>query len=148
MSVLCEKICAQSILEFYCTIDSIVPTILIIVRHSAIRVNYVITLVTKLSKFWFLSEIVVHMNANAKLKTPSKFEHSQARYDLLKIKSNKKLLHIPVQIALNNTSRKHLRAKVTPSLYLKYSKNGGNLGYVSISITLACFSIFLSTVEK
>ena len=41
------------------------------------------------------------MTANAKLKTPSKSEHSNARYDLLKIKSNKEL-HIPMQIALNN----------------------------------------------
>ena len=37
----------------------------------------------------------------AKLKTPSKSEHSNARYDLLKIKSNKEL-HIPMRIALNN----------------------------------------------
>ena len=36
----------------------------------------------KISKFWFLSEIVVHMNANAKLKTRSKSEHWNARYDL------------------------------------------------------------------
>ena len=55
----------------------------------------------KISKFWFLSEIVVHINANAKLKNTSKPEHSNARYDLLKIKSNKEL-HIPMQIALNN----------------------------------------------
>ena len=41
------------------------------------------------------------MNANAKLKTPSTSEHSNARYDLLKIKSNKEL-HFPMQIALNN----------------------------------------------
>ena len=26
------------------------------------------------------------------------------------------------------TSRKHLRTKVTPDLHLTYSKNGGNLG--------------------
>ena len=55
----------------------------------------------KISKFWFLSEIVVHMTANAKLKTPSKSEHSNARYDLLKMRSNQEL-HIPMQIALNN----------------------------------------------
>ena len=55
----------------------------------------------KISKFWFLSESVVSMTANAKLKTPSKSEHSNARYDFLKIKSNKEL-HIPMQIALNN----------------------------------------------
>ena len=41
------------------------------------------------------------MNANAKMKTPSQSEHSNVRYDLLKIKSNKEL-HIPMQIALNN----------------------------------------------
>ena len=40
---------------------------------------------TKISKFWFLSEIVVHMNANSKPKTPSKSEHSNVRYDLLKL---------------------------------------------------------------
>ena len=34
------------------------------------------------------------MNAKAKLKTQSKSEHTIARYDLLKIKSNKEL-HIP-----------------------------------------------------
>ena len=48
-----------------------------------------------------MSHIVVHVNVNAKLKTPSKPEHSNARYDLLKIKSNKEL-HMPMQIALNN----------------------------------------------
>ena len=31
-----------------------------------------------------MSEIVIHMNANAKLKTKFKSEHSNARYDLLK----------------------------------------------------------------
>ena len=41
------------------------------------------------------------MNANGKLKTQSKSEHSNASYDLFKIKSNKEL-HIPMQIALNN----------------------------------------------
>ena len=55
----------------------------------------------KNSKFRFLSENVIHMNANAKLKTPSKSEPSTARYDLLKMKSNKEL-HTPRQIALNN----------------------------------------------
>ena len=38
---------------------------------------------------------------DAKLKIPSKSEHSNVRYDLLKIKSNQEL-HIPMQIALNN----------------------------------------------
>ena len=33
---------------------------------------------------------------------PYKSEHSNARYDLLKIKSNKELHIIPMQIALNN----------------------------------------------
>ena len=31
--------------------------------------------------FFFLSENVVHMTANAKLKTPSKSVHSNARYE-------------------------------------------------------------------
>ena len=44
--------------------------------------------------------------------------------------------------------RKHLYAKVTLSLPLKYSKNGGNLGQVLTNITLACFLIFLLIVEK
>ena len=51
--------------------------------------------------FHFLSEIVFYMNANAKLQTPSNSEHWNARYDLLKVKSNKEL-HIPMQIALTN----------------------------------------------
>ena len=59
-------------------------------------------LTKKKSKFCFLSEIVVHIQAYAKLKTPSKSEHSNAWYDFLKIKSNKEL-HILMQIALNNT---------------------------------------------
>ena len=54
----------------------------------------------KFRNFDFLSEIVVH-----KLKTPSKSEHSNARYDILKIKSNKEL-HISMQIALNNRKSK------------------------------------------
>ena len=54
---------------------------------------------TKNFEILILSEIVVHMNANAKLKTPSKSEHSNSRYDLLKMKSNEEL-HIPRQIAL------------------------------------------------
>ena len=60
----------------------------------------------KISKFWFLSEIFVHMNGNAKLKTPFKSEHSNARYDLLKIKSNEEL-HIPMQILLNKRKVQH-----------------------------------------
>ena len=55
----------------------------------------------KKSKFWLLSENFVHMTANANLKTPSKSGHSNARYEFVKIKSNKEL-HFPVQIAINN----------------------------------------------
>ena len=44
-------------------------------------------------------------------------------------------------------SWKHVRAKVTPSLHLKYNKNRGNLGLVFICIKEACFSIFLLIVE-
>ena len=43
-----------------------------------------------------LSEIVVHMIAIAKLKTPSESEHSNARSDLLNLNSNKEL-HIRMQ---------------------------------------------------
>ena len=39
------------------------------------------------------------MTANAKLETPSKSEHSNARYEFLKIN---KELYFPMQIALNS----------------------------------------------
>ena len=52
-------------------------------------------------EIWLITKLIVHMNTNVKPKTPSKSEHSNARYDLLKIKSNKEL-HIPMQNALNN----------------------------------------------
>ena len=32
----------------------------------------------------------------------------------------------------DNTSRKHLRTKVTPDFHLTYSKNGGNLGRIKM----------------
>ena len=43
-----------------------------------------------------------------------------------------------------NTSRKLLRIKVTPDLYLTYSKNGGNLVLVLNMKNIACISILLT----
>ena len=42
--------------------------------------------------------------------------------------SEESLLYESVAFSNTDSSRKHLRTKVTPDFHLTYSKNGGNLG--------------------
>ena len=46
----------------------------------------------------------------------------------LKFSRSRHLIDIGVSMGKPETSRKHLRSKVTPDLHLTYSKNEGNLG--------------------
>ena len=50
------------------------------------------------------------------------------RYGLTAVNSIAKLWGHVCCLRMVKTSRKHLRAKVTPDFHLTYSKNGGNLG--------------------
>ena len=82
------------------------------------------------------------MNANAKLKNPSKSEHSNARYDLLKIKSNNEL-HIPMHIALNNRNVQNGIHKICHVLLMD-GQNETRFSFVCFLIEIK-FLIFFGT---